>query len=339
MARFGLVGHDKAPTSAFRLLSAHIEASGHACRSHLLDAGTASAPNEGLAELVATCDSLLIGMSTPAKNAAAEISAAETCIAARKPFGFYADTHGAWTRPHFEHLRSRTEFLLVVNSDEADRARTLFPRARINVTGNPLWGAFFEPADRNASRKIVGALESEHIVLAPGTKNPMHNTIVWSAVVQAASRLENHAVVLAKHFGDNTPDDVYRWYVHFGSKLNTRVVLTSHPPDDLVPGADRVVNGTSVRVHAIARRIPVIDYYEPLSQEWLDDDTGSRFSYFRDSGAVLGVYGSHWVELLQALRRLRSNPNLLVASQIGAVEKVQTTDVLDRMLSALIARS
>ncbi len=337
MAQFGFVSHDKAPTNTFRLLSAHMAASGYACDSLLLDAGTALAPSGSLDDLVSKSDSLLIGMSTPAKNSCVEIEAAEACIRAKKPFGFFADTHGAWTRPHFAHLRSHAQFLFVVNNDEANRAKDLFPTARIVATGNPLWGTFFEAANRDVARDLMQGTKYERIILAPGTKNPVHNTIVWSAAIHAASRIKNHAVVLAKHFGDKTPDEIYQWFVHFGKKLSVRVMLTSLPPDHLVPGADCVVNGTSVRVHAIARRIPVIDYYEPLSQEWLDDDTGSHYGYFSDSGAVIGVYGSLWMDLLQALRRVQANPNLLVDDQVKAVEKVQTIVVLDRMQSALVS--
>lgn len=339
MNKILLVAHDTASTVAFNKLWFHLRKHDFEVESVLLNAGKVPLPSENeLDRKIKWADITCIGMSAPEKNAFVELEAAQMCSWQDRKFGFYADTHSAWTRPHFSKFRERANFLFVVNDAEVVAAKELWPTTKIVNTGNPLWGEYFKPVERNMKREVLMlASEDTFVILCPGTKNAMHNMIVWSATIQAAAGIEDAFVILTLHPGDKTPRDAYDSLVNFGKGIGVRVDIppTEYKTDAFVPGADVVINGTSVRVHAIARRIPVIDYYEPLSQAWLKKDTGSDHSYFASTGAVHSVYGKNWEELKAELLHVQNDPDALVYAQAAAVEAVEENDVLERMRVAL----
>ncbi len=316
-----LVSNDKAPTDAFLKLSPHLIDHGHKV-SHAVFGGAGGGE---------WADIALIGMSTPEKNAEIEIAAARECIRLGKPFGFYADAHGAWTRPHFAEFREKASFVFVV-ADEPGTMK-MWPNARIIKTGNPLWAQYFKPVDRKAAREAMSAFDQDFVILCPGTKNRTHNLLVWNAVIQAAKGIHTAQVVLSPHPGDKTDPMIYQDLAQLAAQDAVCVDIPRNKTDELVPGADVVINGTSVRVHAIARGIPVIDYYEPLSQTWLENDTGKSRSYFADSGAVLGLYGKQasWPALASLFDKVARDPKLLQKGQEGIVENVSQHEMLERM--------
>lgn len=340
-----LVGHDAAPTRAFSKLGAYLREDNINVKTILLDRGTVPAPDRAAIEHVARqCDVVLIGMSTPKKNAAVECIAADICRELRVPYGFYSDTHGAWTRKHFERLLDEASFLMVVSEEERARAKQSLTGLRINVsyTGNPLWNEFLRPADKNRARALVDIRDGEFFILAPGTKSAMHNFASWTALIQATAQQRRHCrVVLSLHPGDPTPVSAYEQLVEFGAALYTDVVITDSRIDEhlksdaLLPGADLVVNGTSARVHAVARRIYAIDYFEPLSMEWHTKDTGEPTSYLADVGAVRGLYGETWTDLAKAISEAIENPGALRSAQEGAVTIIPESDVFAKMYEVL----
>jgi hypothetical protein len=331
-----VVGHDAAPSRALRKLVNHAFDNGYSTDFVLLEAGTISAPSEHSLEVkVKNADVVVIGMSTPEENAAIEIAAAHLCMRHGKPFGFYADTHGAYTRKHFKQFAQYAHLVFVVSDDDVGWAEKHFPNANIVITGNPLWADYFKPASREEARALMQALPNEYVVLAPGTKNATHNKTVWSATIKAAGMLKNRFVVCARHPGDKTSNDEYDYLVQLGNEHGVRVSFFSGSTDRCVPGADLVINGTSVRIHALARLIPVIDYFERSSQDWLEKDTGSRTGYFYGSRAVIDVYDETWEDLAGAMNILQDNPTMLRSFQSTTVPHISERDSLDAMLRGI----
>jgi hypothetical protein len=331
-----LAAYDTTPKHVFQLLCRHLQEDGNTILPWL---GTEQinhpAMQHAMRDAVEKCDTALIGMSS-LNNAALEMQIAAMCKALGKPFGFFSDTHGAFTREWFAEFRSTARFLLVVSDDEVGYASKLFSGAKVAVTGNPLWAAYFSPASRDDARRAIGVSEHEYLVLAPGTKDKLHNCTVWEATIRAASTLKNRVVVLAKHPGDKNLSNVYEFLQPLGLELGVRTLWFVGSSDAVVPGADLVINGTSIRTHALARLIPVIDYYESTSQDWLEKDIGSRTGHFYGSGAVMDVYNESWEELAAAMHALSQYPTSLRSFQATAVKRVDQKESLAAMLNAII---
>ncbi len=277
-----LVAHDIAPSNAFLLLRTALTNVGADVKGVILNTGKNEPPSrETLDQWVEESDVVLIGLSSPAKNAAAEILAATQATSHGTTYGFYADTFGAWQRAWFAPFREHASVLFVLNEKERERAQTLFPTATIVASGNPMWEEYFRPAYAAEARAKAGARESDFVIVAPGTKNPVVNMKLWLDTIDAAypfTETERQPLVLlAKHPGDKTSQDVYAPLLEFGNKSGMRVVMPEIRTDELVPGCDVVVHGgtASVAIHAACRRIPIIDLTQGfLMQEWLKRELG-----------------------------------------------------------------
>jgi hypothetical protein len=332
------VAHDTTPSKALRMLISHAAESGFSTDFILLDGGSILGPSLfGLEEKVKNADVVVIGMSSE-QNAGVEIDAARFCLTHRKRFGFFADAHGAYRRDHFAEFRLKANFVLVVSEDEMIAATTTFPAAQVTATGNPQWATYFEPKDRDQARALVHANERQYVVFAPGTKDPDHNITVWKATIRAAGlHWENRLVVLSRHPGDKAEQERYAHLTTIAEAHHVQLYWYDGTGDDLLPGVDLVINGTSLRVHALAQLIPVIDYFEDSSQDWLKKDTGSWFGYFYDSGAVLDIYNETWVELATAMLIIADNPTILRSHQSTAVRRMSAQESLAAMLGAVFA--
>lgn len=336
-----VVAHDLTPSRALRKLIPHIASRTARPRvdSVLLDGGSIPPPSDtSLEEKVRDADIVVVGMSTP--NSEIEVRASQLCATLKKTFGYFADTHGAEQRAAFTPFRNLAHFVFVVGESEIKRTQSLFPNASVLATGNPLWADFFAPADRSAIRSALGIDATTFTILAPGTKNMTHNMCVWIPLVYAANRmrydgrLDPVRILLSPHERDATPYESYLTLCDLARGLGLTVEVVKDG-NAVLPGVDAVINGTSLRSHAVARRIPVVDYYETLSQVWLERDTGSRETYYSKIGASIGVFGKSWVELTEALRSVRENPRMLLERQTDAIPARTESEMLDSMCGSL----
>lgn len=331
--RILLVGHDVAPTRAFGLLANHLHHSGVSVETIVCGGGKILPPStEELEQIVTRADIVLIGISFPAENADIEIATGRLAMELGKPFGFYADTFGAWNREWFREFRLYASFLFVINKDEAERARNVFPNASITATGNVLWSDYFNPADRAAVRAEIGANDGEFVILAPGCKEAVINIGLWTSVIEAA-RGTSWKVLLTKHPGDKTPDDIYAPLLHYAKGMEVSAQWAEKKADDIVPGVDAVVDLCgSVGIHAIARRIPVIDFFGELSKQWLFEATGSRKSFRAIAGASTWVENGSAATLRSAFTRGRT----LHEAQEKFLPEAKKGEALKRMAQALL---
>jgi|GEM_PF-2512050 len=346
-----LVAHDIAPTNAFLLLREALTKVGADVKSVILNAGRNEPPSRDVLDgLVEDSDIVLVGLSSPAKNAAMEILAATQAVSHGTSLGFYADTFGAWQRAWFAPFREEASILFVLNDKERERAHSLFPLATIVASGNPMWEAYFNPADASEARAKAGASEKDFVVLAPGTKNVVVNMRLWLDAIDAAfpfTETERQPIVLlAKHPGDKTPPDVYAPLLEFGNKSGMRVAMPDCRTDDLVPGCDVVVHGgtASVAIHAACRRIPIIDLTQGfLMQEWIKRELGLLHTEINvaeaswEAGSIYAL-GNHLACIhaalngektsIEAVERLRSSQRAMIPSLTKGV-------AIARMLEAI----
>ncbi|MBI4088143.1 hypothetical protein HY418_02045 [Candidatus Kaiserbacteria bacterium] len=279
-----LVAHDKASCTAFAALAAHLTSLGLEVKALLADAGRNPTPSDSeLFDAVKWwADIVLIGMSSE-KNAGPEITAASLAYDTGKPYGFYADTFGAWKREWFSGFRVGASFLFVVNDDERLEAAPHFRNAHISPTGNTEWWKYFVPADREASRALVSAKPGDCVILIPFTKDPAINRTKVSATIDTVNACPGaFRVVFNVHPGDKTSPDTYM--SEFAGKLKdgsaSSLTFSAEPADNLVPAADVLVGpATSPSIHAMAREIVVIDILDPTIEAWLRKDIGNTRTY------------------------------------------------------------
>lgn len=336
MSRYMLcVASDTTPSNVLRKLISQAARAGLSTDIFLLDGNPRFVNPSSIETKVRNSDIVVIGMSS-ASTCEVEVEAARWCVKLNKRFGFFADTHGAWRREQFAEFRLKANFLMVVSDDEQLAALTTWPVTKITTTGNPQWAAYFEPTDREAARALLPALSNEFVVFAPGTKDKEHNLTVWRALIRAADMVRHHLIVLSRHPGDTTDHAEYFELQILAKSTGVRMLWFDGKSEELLPGVDVVINGTSLRTFALAQLIPVIDYFEESSQDWLERDIGTRYGYFYDSGAVIDVYEETWVDLAAALNVVRQYPTILRSKQSMAVTRLNEQESLARMLEAAL---
>ena len=304
-----LIAHDAAPSRAFQALAIALAKSHVAIRLLLADAGSNPTPTtEDTLAGVAWADVVVIGMSSE-RNAAREVYAASLAHARDKPYGFYADTFGAWKREWFSGFRLNASFLFVVNDEERPEAARYFRNAQISPTGNPEWWKYCVPADREVARRLVNAEKRECVVLVPLTKDPAINRTKAIATIDAVNACPGaFCVVFDMHPGDITSPEAYE--AEFSKKLKEEtmsgLVFSSEPADRLIPGADVLVGpSTSPSIHAMAREIVVIDVLDPTIEAWLQKDVGDTHTYAgRHGGSFEPRTPREFAELLAHLTGL-----------------------------------
>ncbi len=302
MAKILLVAYDTAPAKALSQLADELRNRGNEITPFLLDAGKVAAPSDlAIREGIVSADIVLCGISSQ-KNSAVEMAAAFYAMSGKKPLGIYADTFDRWRAQHLVEVLPLASFLFVVNEEEAQRAREMYPGLRVEAVGNPEWYKYFLPADREASRALVGAKDYECVVLVPFTKNPQVNTDKITATLQATNKELDVGesfrycgpirVVINTHPGDKTPRDFYQEAVQKSGGFNrtTTLLFSDNKADELIPGADVVVGpSTSAAIHAMARGIPLVDVSTEAIQSWLKEETGKEHTYFAQHGGSLEV--------------------------------------------------
>lgn len=276
------VAQDIAPSSAFERVQTALNEKGVETHT-FLGMGKPYEPNEQTLIMAVKCAGVvMIGLSSSPQLAVFEIAAAATARAMKVPYGFYVDYAGAHRREWFGDLQEGAAFFLASTERMRKEVEADYPGVPVFTTGNPSReDAFFPKYTREEVRARLGVAENETMVLAPGNKQPIVNTAVWSLLLDGLESVHgdhpkrSFRVFLAYHPGDKTPhaedpreSDPKRRPLHIYSDLirfapeGVRVEVLPRDvfrTDEALPGADLVVEwNTTLAINAAAQRIPVI---------------------------------------------------------------------------------
>lgn len=235
-------------------------------------------PNDNaLRQQIAGVDVVLVGLSSAEGHHALEAKVAAFAAQMHTPLACFSDTFGAWNRWWCRDTLLSSHVLFVVSAREVSSARRMFPNARVVAVGNPAWGDYLTPKERSEVRERLGYAQKERVYLAPGTKNPVVNILLWSNTLHALKALRGERrLLLAPHPGDTTDHALYERLVHLSPGIRVEFLPKGCTTDDVVPGVDAVVHtgNSSTGVHALCRGIPVIDCPAPLIDEYIAQETG-----------------------------------------------------------------
>jgi hypothetical protein len=224
---------------------------------------------------------VLLGMSTSAELARPEIVAGEAAREAHVPYGFYGDIPECWRRASqgtwFADLAQQASFYFGTTQADADLSRSVFPKASLFGTGNPLREDMALPRyTREEIRLMFGVRDDEILILAPGDKFPAATMAAWTMIMQALHDItiqENQPsrfrLFLTTHPGDRSLDAISQ---RSGARINLYEELVQHSPvptqlitsseintTDLVPGANLIIEfGSSSSIDGAYNQIPVI---------------------------------------------------------------------------------
>ena len=293
-----LVARDIAPSNAFKMLAEKLPGS-----VLFVGSGKPLSVTEGeIAAAVKESDVVLLGMSSSFELATREREAGEAAYASNKPYGFYADTFGcAVTRAWFGPLRDNARFVFVLNESEAEKARELYPNAKIVASGNPTWDDFFYPKlTREESRAKLGIKDDETFVLCPGGKLLAINMQHWGMVLEALKHMSDYygysirswQAVFSRHPGDQSAPDAYAELVKF-SDISAKVVAPDEmKSSDMIPGMDFMISCCStVEIEAVCQRLPVVSYIPHTGQVRMRTTMGDKWEPVEQGVVIFSTPG------------------------------------------------
>jgi hypothetical protein len=280
MSTILLVANDVGPCRALKELASGMSAIRGLIVKSFFNFGGESC-NQNLDGEVSLADAVIVGMSCNLKLAKDELHVAEKALASRKPLFLLADTFGV--RPHFDSILSRDGVTLFhVSENEADEARKRYPNLKVVATGNPVWENFFFPAmSREESREMLGVKPEEKIILCPGGKDTVVNTLHFNHVIERCSEnLQNCTVIVSLHPGDLTPEEKYWTFIeHAPSNTNVSVISGNKTKaTDILQGSDLLYSSAStIEIEALCREeiIPTCCFLSPLAKRRLRRSTGN----------------------------------------------------------------
>lgn len=277
MPQVALVAHDIGAAKPLNMVAGELIAVGAEVKSFFRGSMT---PQEQA--LVGMSDVVLVGMSSSEAFAEDELEVCRKAKANGRPFALFADIEATVGRPWFAELRQDAAMVFVINDRAAANAGNLFPNAKVVVSGNPSWEAFFKPSfSRSEVRAKVGVSDDAVMLLVPLGKDLAVNRLHISGVAESARQLGRKTeLVIAMHPGDQNRSESYQESLgdvtaHFIAKKNYEEL--GMKGDDLVAGADVVVpSASTVGVTAACQRIPVVNYFSEVALARLEAATGSR---------------------------------------------------------------
>lgn len=257
-------------------------------------------------------DVVLLGMSSSPELAKEELAACEAAVKNGVPFCLFADTFRAWARPWFEPYREVASVLFVVSPAEAEKARELFPNAKIVASGNPTWEDFFFPKyTREEVRQKLGVTENQIMALVPGGKNLAVNMLLFGGVIEAVNIFllkRTFKIILSVHPADGNYNGnacIYDDLARFSRMKVVVVPKNVFPGPDMIPGCDVVVQSFStIGIGAACQRKPVIEFLTYAGLANMELQTKVRVPETAELGIADICYGddivtlaSHIVEL------------------------------------------
>jgi len=262
-----LVGMDVAPSKAFQALQQELEGRGVTVQFFLGFGNALPLEKRSIASAVAQADILLTGMSSFEKESAVELAFISEAIKKNVPWGAYQDTYGTLGRAQFQAALSQANFLFVIDENEKQKAKDMFPEeVKIVVVGNPTWDEYFFPAtSREQVRQKLGIEEEEILVLIPGVKSLMVELPLISATIdaiKASGDKSNYCVVFSPHPGSQILIQAYQELDWCQDNIRVRMVPKEEMSgNEILPGSDLVVSSvSSLIIGAACQRINLIGW-------------------------------------------------------------------------------
>src|SRR3989344_3981919 len=133
-----------------------------------------------------------IFIATISNNNEAEVGLAQMVHEknSNTPIVIYTPGSYAFQLKGTEPLRNIVNLLLVSNDDEIEKARKLYPNARVEAIGNILYEEFAPACSIDEARQIIGFAENRKIIFVPGDNKDWCwiNWFLFQSVIQAAYR-------------------------------------------------------------------------------------------------------------------------------------------------------
>lgn len=260
-------------------------------------------------------DIVVTGMSSSPELAEHELMACKEAVHHGIPLALFADTFGAWGRPWFEFYREAVSALFVVSPAEAEKARELFPNAKIVASGNPTWEDFFFPKfSREEVRAKLEVEDNESMILVPGSKSLAVSMLLFGGVIESAIMLGEAygRVFISLHPGDKNPLGLYQELADYAPITVKFVPNEFMSGSEMIPGADVVVESAStIGIEAACQRIPVVEYFTYASRGNWKRQTGSVF-YEPCELKIAAEVSTGSLELSQTLDRILAKEESLM---------------------------
>ena len=286
-----------------------------------------------LREKIAQHGAVIVGTSSPGRNAHVEIMALELGIELGLKLVVVEDTFFSALRIKDKELRLKVDLICVISLIEVGEIKDAFPNARVVVVGNPMWDSYFKPAHRQTARNFIDASDNHFVVGVFGTKTTGINmalavpTLIGLRDTILPDKLEPF-FVFGPHPGENDPKrgaiavhpDVYRQLAFLVGDMKFVVLPPEVKADTVIPGLNAVVDygNSSAGIHAIARRIPLLSMMVPGAREFLLQEIGRKQSITTAASASLEITSGTPQELsgaLQAFARWKHETNTRLAQE------------------------
>lgn len=255
------------------------------------------------------------------------LHAGETARRLGIPFGIYAGGQpGCYEQSDFRHLRTDARFVFVFSDKELGPAKTLFPQAQITSSSSPFWEEFFFPElSRDDARKRLGLEDEKTVILCPGDKDIVLNSLLFGLTIEAAHDPalvgSIGRVILSLHPGDRTPFKDYANLGVYSSKVPVTFVSREMPvmPESVHPKVDvrvmstsQALSGADVLVtfistlgyEAACQRKPVINFFFEYGEARLESYRGHRRWEQCENGTSASVHHASVVELAGTIKVL-----------------------------------
>lgn len=277
-----------------RRIGAALQERGHRVKTFLANGQKPTFTESEVGEAVKEADFVLLAVS---ENLTETLRAGAIAKECGIPFGIYASGGpNGYRGSNLAPLRSDTGLVFVFNESEVGPTQTLFPKAKVVVTGSLHWENFFFPAlSREEARTKLGVAKDELVILVPGDKDLVLNILLFGLTIEAAGELASDLgrhvrVVIGFHPRDLNPISAYQNLGRFvppnvsvtflrreaATNIPGGMDLRVQPTPHALSGADIVVTFVStLGYEAACQRIPVVCFFPLYGEKWLESLTGT----------------------------------------------------------------